>query len=82
MEVLWNKPGHQATVFVEITENTLKAVPGILDPSQDDYTDPDASEPAPTWDLFNTPIAGWMEHRAGWTSGQTRHSHDQASRQT
>jgi hypothetical protein len=25
-------------------------------------------------------MTGSMEHRAGWTSGQTRHSHDQASR--
>jgi hypothetical protein len=25
-------------------------------------------------------MTGLMEHRAGWTSGQTRHSHDQASR--
>jgi len=53
-------------VFVEITDATLKAVPGILDPSQDGYhdTDPDANEPAPTWDLFNTPITGPMFHRA------------------
>jgi hypothetical protein len=25
-------------------------------------------------------MTGLMEHRAGWTSGQTRHSHNQASR--
>jgi MFS family permease len=52
---------------VEITENTLRAVPGILDPSQDSYpdTDPDAGQPTPTWDLFNTPITGSMSHRAG-----------------
>ena len=68
MEVLWNKPGQQATVFVEIIDAALKAVPGILDPSQDGYhnTDPDVGEPAPTWDLFNTPIAGSLGHRAGW----------------
>lgn len=41
LEVLWNKPGQQATVLVEITEATLKAIPGILDPGQDGYEDND-----------------------------------------
>ena len=27
LEILWNKPGQQATVFVEITENTLQRHP-------------------------------------------------------
>jgi hypothetical protein len=39
VEVLWNKDGRQATVHAEITENTLRAVPGILDPGQDGYHD-------------------------------------------
>lgn len=31
-------------------------------PSQDGYHDTDDTEPAPIEDLFNTPIAGMMEH--------------------
>ena len=46
-------------MFAEITENTLQAIPGITDPSQDGYhdtsttADPDQAEPM--WDLTNTP---------------------------
>ena len=65
LEILWNKPGHQATVFVEITEATLRAVPGILDPNQDGYHDTDPGEPAPMWDLFKTPITVSASHRYG-----------------
>ncbi len=65
LEVLWNKPGRQATVHVEITDATLRAVPGILDPSQDGYHDTDPGHPAPIEDLFSTPIAGSMLHRVG-----------------
>jgi hypothetical protein len=46
---------------------------------------PEASSPArdhppepARWNI-EPAMTGWMEHRAGWTSGQTRHSHDQAS---
>ena len=39
LEILWNKPGQQATIFVEITDATLQAIPGILDPGQDGYHD-------------------------------------------
>ena len=48
LQVLWNKPGGQATVFAEITEATLHALPGILDPGRDGYddtADPDPGEP-------------------------------------
>jgi hypothetical protein len=62
LEILWNKPGQQATVFAEITENTLRAIPGILDPSQDGYHDTapnphnaDVGELASLGDLFNAP---------------------------
>ncbi len=41
-------------MHVEITEATLQAVPGILDPSQDGYHDTDNTEPAPIEDLFST----------------------------
>jgi hypothetical protein len=36
LQILWNKPGGQATVFAEITEATLQALPGILDPAGTD----------------------------------------------
>ena len=59
LEILWNKPGGQATVFIEITQNTLQAIPGIIDPGQDGYHDTstnpdDTAQPAPMWDLTNT----------------------------
>jgi hypothetical protein len=58
LQILWNKPGQQATVFAEITEATLQALPGILDPGQDGYHDTStdaAPEPGtPMWDLTNT----------------------------
>ncbi len=34
---LWNKDSRQATIHAEITANTLRALPGILDPDQDGY---------------------------------------------
>ncbi|HEV2537909.1 MAG TPA: hypothetical protein VGU21_10405, partial [Streptosporangiaceae bacterium] len=46
----------------EITENTLQAIPGVTDPSQDGYhdtrTQPDTGNPAPMWDLNNTDREG------------------------
>jgi hypothetical protein len=39
IQILWNKPGQQATVFAELTDTTLKAISGILDPGQDGYHD-------------------------------------------
>ena len=77
LEVLWNKPGQQATVFAEITENTLKAIPGILNPGQDGYHDtdpnPDAGEPITMGDLFNAPLTTAMWHcrgyRGAWLGG-------------
>ncbi|MDQ2814555.1 MAG: hypothetical protein M3Z75_22505 [Actinomycetota bacterium] len=53
--VLWNKPGQQATVRAEITETTLHAVPGILNPSQDGYHDTSPDEPAPMGHPNNPP---------------------------
>ena len=38
IEILWNKPGQQVTVFAEITENTLQAIPSLTDPGQDGST--------------------------------------------
>jgi hypothetical protein len=57
-----NKPGNQATVRAEITETTLQAVPGILDPSQDGYDDTLPDQPAPMGDLANTPSAITVPH--------------------
>ncbi len=67
LEILWHKPGSQATVFAEVTENTLQAIPGITDPSQDGYHDTDntgthADQPEPMWDLGNTPRVGRVPH--------------------
>ncbi len=39
LSVLWNKPGNQATVTIEITDATLQALPAILNPEQDGYHD-------------------------------------------
>jgi hypothetical protein len=32
IQILWNKPGRQATVIAEITDATLRALPAILNP--------------------------------------------------
>ena len=68
LEILWNKPGQQVTVFVEITENTLQAIPGITDPSQDGYhdtsTETSTDDTAPMWDLGNTPRVGMVRNHA------------------
>jgi hypothetical protein len=83
LEILWNKPGQQATVFAEITENTLQAIPGITNLGQDGYhdtsTNPDGTDPgqpAPIWDLTNTNRGGTLSHSChtrtvrGGTAGQ------------
>ncbi len=64
LQVLWNKPGGQATVFAEITEATLQALPGILDPGQDGYhhTGTDADPGTPMWDLTNPTRSGRKSH--------------------
>ena len=59
IQVLWNKPGRQATVFAEITDATLKALPAILNPGQDGYDDTseqDSGDLDVMEDLFETPI--------------------------
>jgi hypothetical protein len=70
LQILWNKPGGQATVFAEITEATLQALPGILDPGQDGYQDtsPDAAPElgAPMWDLTNTARSGRAPHSSNF----------------
>ena len=59
LQILWNKPGQQATVFAEITEATLQALPGILDPGRDGYDDTTESthgDIATVEDLFEAPM--------------------------
>jgi len=59
LQILWNKPAKQATVYAEITEATLQALPGILNPDQDGYddtADTASGETADVEDLFESPI--------------------------
>jgi hypothetical protein len=65
LTILWNKPGNQATVWVEITDATLQALPAILNPRQDGYHDTAPDQPEPVGDLDNPPITGPMFHRSG-----------------
>jgi len=62
LQVLWNKPGQQATVFAEITEATLQALAAILDPSQDGFHDTHPDQPEPIGDLGNLPRTVTMSH--------------------
>jgi hypothetical protein len=60
LNVLWNKTAGQATVWIEITDATLRALPAILDPAQDGYDDTVGTRPDETGDaedLFESPIA-------------------------
>jgi hypothetical protein len=60
LQILWNKPDKQATVFAEITEATMRALPALLNPGQDGYHDTAAAsspaEAADVEDLFESPI--------------------------
>ena len=64
--ILWNKTSEQVTMWAEITDTTLQALTGLLDPTQpgshdtaNDHDDP------PMGDLVNTPLAGPMAPSAG-----------------
>jgi hypothetical protein len=75
IEVLWNKPGQQATVFAEITENTLRAIPSIMNPGQDGYHDttpaPSTDNPTPMGHLISTPRRYPVAHRLrSWSSAR------------
>jgi site-specific DNA recombinase len=72
LQILWNKTGQQATVHVEITEATLQALPGILNPGLDGYDDNIASIPGQATgveDLFESPIgqASIHDDSNAWT---------------
>ena len=65
LQILWNKPGGQATVFAEITDATLKALPGILDPGRDGYdgmAHKDPEDPGSVEHLFESPIRTLTAH--------------------
>jgi hypothetical protein len=67
IQILWNKPCRQATVHAEITDATLQALPGILDPDQDGYDDTSetiAGEAESMEDLFEVPIGPQINHEA------------------
>ena len=67
IQVLWNKPGRQATVHAEITDATLRALPAILNPGQDGYDDTDdvsAGEAESMEDLFEAPIVPTIHPQA------------------
>jgi hypothetical protein len=38
--ILWNKPGNQATITIEITDTTLTALPTSSTPAKTDTTTP------------------------------------------
>jgi len=65
---LWNKRDRQATIWAEITDATLQALPGILGLGQDGYDDTSehlSDQPEAMGNLFEPPIAGTISHRAG-----------------
>ena len=72
LHILWNKPGNQATIHIEITGTTLQALPAILNPDQDGYHDtaaPEAADaagsPAAVGPLTQSSIRSWMGHSSG-----------------
>jgi hypothetical protein len=80
LEILWNPADRQATVWVEITDTTLHAIPAILNPTQYGHhdTNPGPDRPTPTCD-FDKPA------RACTTAPSTRNrgaQHADKSRKT
>ncbi len=59
IEILWNKTTGQATVFAEITDATLQALPALLNPALDGYDDTSedgSADPESVGDLFDPPM--------------------------
>jgi hypothetical protein len=84
LQILWNKPGRQATVYAEITDATLQALPAILDPGRDGYddtADETPGDPDSVEYLFESPIVHQIFHEALFfqdllaTDRITGHSH-------
>jgi hypothetical protein len=66
LHILWNKQDGQATIWAEITDATLQALPGILDPGPAEYDDTSeqaSDQPEVMGDLFDPSITNWMLHR-------------------
>jgi hypothetical protein len=62
LEILWNPADRQATVWVEITDTTLRAIPAILNPDHDGHhdtnPDPGPDQATPACDFDKPPRAG------------------------
>jgi hypothetical protein len=58
LAILWNKEDGQATVTVTITDDTLAALPEILDPDQPGYHDTATADPQTMWVSAQPPITG------------------------
>jgi site-specific DNA recombinase len=67
LEILWNPADRQATIWVEITEATLHAIPAILNPDHDGYHDtrPDPDQLTPAGEFDKPPRAGMTAHQPG-----------------
>jgi len=83
--ILWNKTDNQATVTAVITDTTLHALPGILDPDQDGYHDTtatptgaDYAAPAAVGHLAQPPIGCLLTRYLREPSGRyaDRYRHD------
>jgi site-specific DNA recombinase len=57
LNILWNKTDGQATVTAVITDATLAALPGILNPRQDGYHDTANPPPRHRWGLDTSPYS-------------------------
>jgi hypothetical protein len=56
LSILWNKTSGQVTVIATTTDETLTALPELIDPDQDGYHD--TAQPAPMCDLTRPAVAG------------------------
>jgi hypothetical protein len=67
LEILWNPADRQATVWAEITDTTLRAIPAILNPGHDGHHDTnpehDPDQPTPACDFDRPPRTGTLRHR-------------------
>jgi site-specific DNA recombinase len=81
IQILWNKPGRQVTVHAEITDTTLRALPGILNPRHDGYDDTSenaAGEAESVEDLFEAPLDPRINHEARISHANLRPPHGRA----
>jgi len=73
--ILWNKEDWQATITVTITDDTLAALPEILDPDQPGYHDTATADPETMWVSARPPMTGPTAH--GRTCRAAGDGHDQ-----